>query len=148
MTGRLLRAFFLLRSQSSHRKNFILLFYLAIMCVLFSCCRYQAQVTLISSLLSPVYGAELEVGTVDGMQGREKEAIVISLVRSNENVSPFPSRDKPHSRLSCTARSRLLERQTALKWYATKTCFTSRCTNGTWLYIVAMTRAKRHVVGS
>ena len=63
----------------------------------FSCCRYQAQVTLISSLLSPVYGAELEVGTVDGMQGREKEAIVISLVRSNENVSPFPSPDNPHS---------------------------------------------------
>lgn len=43
--------------------------------------------TLISSLLSPIYGAELEVGTVDGMQGREKEAVVISLVRSNEKVS-------------------------------------------------------------
>jgi superfamily I DNA and/or RNA helicase len=34
-----------------------------------------------------VYGAELEIGTVDGMQGREKEAVVISLVRSNGLVS-------------------------------------------------------------
>ncbi|KAI0057300.1 P-loop containing nucleoside triphosphate hydrolase protein [Artomyces pyxidatus] len=45
---------------------------------------YQAQVTLLTSLLRPLFGAHLEVGTVDGMQGREKEAIVISLVRSNE----------------------------------------------------------------
>ncbi|KAF9450011.1 P-loop containing nucleoside triphosphate hydrolase protein [Macrolepiota fuliginosa MF-IS2] len=45
---------------------------------------YQAQVTLLTSLLRPKYGSELEIGTVDGMQGREKEAIVISLVRSND----------------------------------------------------------------
>jgi DNA polymerase alpha-associated DNA helicase A len=44
---------------------------------------YQAQVTLISSLLRPSM-PELEIGTVDGMQGREKEAIVLSLVRSND----------------------------------------------------------------
>ncbi|KAL9932775.1 hypothetical protein V8E36_008474 [Tilletia maclaganii] len=31
----------------------------------------------------PVSLAEVEVGTVDGMQGREKEAVVLSLVRSN-----------------------------------------------------------------
>lgn len=49
--------------------------------------RYQAQVTLLTSLLRPKYGPELEIGTVDGMQGREKEAIVISLVRSNDTVS-------------------------------------------------------------
>ena len=29
---------------------------------------------------------ELEIGTVDGMQGREKEAVVLSLVRSNDKV--------------------------------------------------------------
>lgn len=29
---------------------------------------------------------ELEIGTVDGMQGRENEAVIISLVRSNPNV--------------------------------------------------------------
>ncbi|KAJ8521482.1 hypothetical protein ONZ45_g1801 [Pleurotus djamor] len=45
---------------------------------------YQAQVTLLSSLLRPIYGQSLEIGTVDGMQGREKEAVVISLVRSND----------------------------------------------------------------
>ncbi|PFH51125.1 hypothetical protein AMATHDRAFT_143203 [Amanita thiersii Skay4041] len=45
---------------------------------------YQAQVTLLTSILRPKYGPSLEIGTVDGMQGREKDAIVISLVRSNE----------------------------------------------------------------
>jgi len=45
---------------------------------------YQAQVTLLTSRLRPLYGPQLEIGSVDGMQGREKEAIIISLVRSNE----------------------------------------------------------------
>ena len=48
--------------------------------------RYQAQVTLLTSLLRPIHGPELEIGTVDGMQGREKEAVIISLVRSNDKV--------------------------------------------------------------
>ena len=47
---------------------------------------YQAQVTLLTSLLRPKYGPAIEIGTVDGMQGREKEAIIISLVRSNNMV--------------------------------------------------------------
>lgn len=50
--------------------------------------RYQAQVTLLTSILRPKYGVELEIGTVDGMQGREKEAVIISLVRSNNTVRP------------------------------------------------------------
>jgi len=45
---------------------------------------YQAQVGLLSSRLRSLYGPELEIGTVDGMQGREKEAVIISLVRSND----------------------------------------------------------------
>jgi superfamily I DNA and/or RNA helicase len=44
---------------------------------------YNAQVQLLRRLLEGIEG--LEIGTVDGIQGREKEAVVISLVRSNEN---------------------------------------------------------------
>lgn len=47
---------------------------------------YSAQVSLLSSLLRPAH-PELEIGTVDGMQGREKEAVIITLVRSNDKVS-------------------------------------------------------------
>ena len=43
--------------------------------------------TLLTSTLRPKYGPDLEIGTVDGMQGREKEVIIISLVRSNDTVS-------------------------------------------------------------
>ncbi|KAF7800225.1 hypothetical protein EIP86_011472 [Pleurotus ostreatoroseus] len=45
---------------------------------------YQAQVSLLTSMLRPIYGLDLEIGTVDGMQGREKDAVIISLVRSND----------------------------------------------------------------
>lgn len=43
---------------------------------------YAAQVRLLRSKLDH---ADLEIDTVDGFQGREKEAVVISLVRSNGN---------------------------------------------------------------
>ncbi len=42
---------------------------------------YAAQARLLGEKLS---ASEVEIDTVDGFQGREKEAIVISLVRSNE----------------------------------------------------------------
>ena len=42
---------------------------------------YNAQVQRIRERLPQL---ELEVGTVDGLQGREKEAVVVSLVRSND----------------------------------------------------------------
>lgn len=46
-----------------------------------------AGIKLLTSLLRPKYGHEPEIGTVDGMQGREKEAVIIvSLVRSNNTV--------------------------------------------------------------
>jgi ATP-dependent RNA/DNA helicase IGHMBP2 len=43
---------------------------------------YNAQVQLLRARLGG--DPELEIGTVDGLQGREKEAVVVSLVRSNE----------------------------------------------------------------
>ena len=43
---------------------------------------YNAQVECLRNQLSEKY-AKLEIGSVDGFQGREKEAIIISLVRSN-----------------------------------------------------------------
>lgn len=43
---------------------------------------YSAQVRALRERLGGHEG--LEIGTVDGLQGREKEAVVVSLVRSNE----------------------------------------------------------------
>jgi superfamily I DNA and/or RNA helicase len=45
---------------------------------------YGAQVQRIRALLAARVEAGLEVDTVDGFQGREKEAVVVSLVRANE----------------------------------------------------------------
>ncbi|KAL5614591.1 hypothetical protein BROUX41_004689 [Berkeleyomyces rouxiae] len=44
---------------------------------------YNAQVGLLSPLREQYPG--IEVGSVDGFQGREKEAVIVTLVRSNSN---------------------------------------------------------------
>ncbi len=46
---------------------------------------YDAQVQRIRQLLAARVEEGLEVDTVDGFQGREKEAVVVSLVRSNDD---------------------------------------------------------------
>ncbi|MBP6632569.1 MAG: AAA family ATPase [Kofleriaceae bacterium] len=46
---------------------------------------YSAQVRQLRHLLGPERAAGLEVGTVDGFQGREKEVVVVDTVRSNEH---------------------------------------------------------------
>ena len=46
---------------------------------------YDAQVQRLRHLLAPWLEEGLEVDTVDGFQGREKDAVVVSLVRSNES---------------------------------------------------------------
>ncbi|KEF55146.1 uncharacterized protein A1O9_08800 [Exophiala aquamarina CBS 119918] len=43
---------------------------------------YNAQLAILSSMLREKYPA-IELGSVDGFQGREKEAVIVSLVRSN-----------------------------------------------------------------
>ncbi|KAL2920015.1 Vacuolar protein sorting-associated protein 41 [Polyrhizophydium stewartii] len=44
---------------------------------------YNAQVNLLQAMLKETFPG-LEIGSVDGFQGREKDAVVISLVRSND----------------------------------------------------------------
>jgi len=46
---------------------------------------YSAQARRLRDLLKVERAAGVEVGTVDGFQGREKEAVIVDLVRSNDS---------------------------------------------------------------
>jgi ATP-dependent RNA/DNA helicase IGHMBP2 len=46
---------------------------------------YSAQARHLRELLRAERAAGLEIGTVDGFQGREKEAVIVDLVRSNDS---------------------------------------------------------------
>jgi superfamily I DNA and/or RNA helicase len=45
---------------------------------------YHAQVRRLRELLAPERAAGVEIGTVDGFQGREKDAVIVDTVRSND----------------------------------------------------------------
>ena len=45
---------------------------------------YSGQVELLRRMMWPRFGKSLEISTIDSFQGREKEVVCISLVRSNE----------------------------------------------------------------
>lgn len=47
---------------------------------------YQAQVGHLNNAVKPQFPG-CEIGSVDGVQGREQEVVIMSLVRSNETVS-------------------------------------------------------------
>ncbi|PKI83047.1 DNA helicase [Malassezia vespertilionis] len=67
---------------------------------------YASQVDLLSSQLGQKYEQAIEIGTVDGMQGREKEVVVISLVRSNEEHDVGFLQDKRRLNVAMTRAKR------------------------------------------
>ncbi|KAJ5819927.1 DNA helicase [Penicillium riverlandense] len=68
---------------------------------------YNGQLAVLSQKLREKY-PDLELGSVDGFQGREKEAIVVSLVRSNDEQEVGFLRDKRRLNVAMTRPKRHL----------------------------------------
>lgn len=69
---------------------------------------YRAQKKAIQALLGDLLEAGLEVDTVDGFQGREKEAILVDLVRSNPDGELGFLKDTRRMNVSLTRARRFL----------------------------------------
>ncbi len=69
---------------------------------------YDAQVRLLRRLLVPERAAGLAVGTVDGFQGQEREAVIVDLVRSNDRGEIGFLSDLRRSNVALTRARRLL----------------------------------------
>jgi hypothetical protein len=69
---------------------------------------YDAQVRTLRELLREACDAGLEIASVDGFQGREKEAIVVDLVRSNEDAELGFLRDVRRMNVALTRAKRFL----------------------------------------
>jgi len=68
---------------------------------------YNAQVDRLRAALVPLYPG-LEIGSVDGFQGREKEAVILSLVRSNDQGEIGFLQDQRRLNVALTRARRLL----------------------------------------
>ena len=68
---------------------------------------YSAQVAALATALRPKYPL-IEIGTVDGMQGREKDAVIITLVRSNDKHEVGFLREKRRLNVAMTRAKRHL----------------------------------------
>jgi len=69
---------------------------------------YDAQVRVLRELLSDACDAGLEIASVDGFQGREKQAIVLDLVRSNQRGELGFLRDRRRMNVALTRAKRFL----------------------------------------
>lgn len=74
---------------------------------------YNAQVSLLKKSLNESTSTDadselIEISTVDGFQGREKDAIIVSLVRSNDNREVGFLRDKRRLNVAITRPKRQL----------------------------------------
>ncbi|KAI6250287.1 DNA polymerase alpha-associated DNA helicase A [Erysiphe necator] len=68
---------------------------------------YNAQLTLLNQSMKDLFPG-IEMGSVDGFQGREKEAVIISLVRSNSKREVGFLGDKRRINVAMTRPKRLL----------------------------------------
>ncbi|CAG99853.1 ATP-dependent 5'-3' DNA helicase HCS1 [Kluyveromyces lactis] len=68
---------------------------------------YNSQVSLLKKLIHEKHQA-IEISTVDGFQGREKECIILSLVRSNENFEVGFLKDERRLNVAMTRPKRQL----------------------------------------
>lgn len=102
---------------------------------------YNGQLALLSGMLKDKY-AGLELGSIDGFQGREKEAVIVSLVRSNpEHEVGFLAEKRRLNGKSCRAVCRAHAQQRAPVRHCMSKIVRLQLTGRT----VAMTRPKRHL---
>lgn len=71
-------------------------------------CPYSAQVRRLRSDLADLLERGLEIGTVDGFQGREKEVVVVDLLRSNPRGEVGFLRDVRRTNVAITRAKRQL----------------------------------------
>lgn len=71
-------------------------------------CPYAAQARRLRSELRPLVDAGMEVGTVDGFQGREKEVVIFDMVRSNRRHRIGFLRDVRRTNVALTRAKRQL----------------------------------------